>query len=997
GQNVAFKNTEGEVQGIEVAGQGIVNNFRRPEFNFSAYFNSLKPGDWGEFNIYTKSEGRLVSKDNLDAAVDLSVINSDVKGKRVWTNLQPIKIKGTNASIEGNINTEFGRTYVNGNYDFIRFLTGNGKNSFDFRANINDLDTSELFEILDFNPEKFEIGKNSVLESDLILKGYWIDKLDHNFNISYNALNIKDDKLGNLDLKGISNIFPDKIDLDISTDFENLNIKSVLSKYEFNNRVNGNIKLKGGLPIKSSFLQKSNLEIQSDLNTSNAYGINNISSVYVGTIKEGKVNIDKLDINSDEFVFSAKKRVGRSGSLNLDFNFNSKDLGFLAAIDKRLLLSGAIISNGTIKGELLQPDLEIKADINNFEYGSSYSAKSLVFDLSTNTDLNNLKLNLSSKLSEANIFDKYFDNADFTAKTNAGDIISNVRVSNSKNEYIKSDFLIRGISKKNKIIELSSLELFLNENRLKNRDLITLSFSPDKKEFKNFNLSYGDGFLESNGVLNKNGTINFSALFTNLDQNLISSLFKFEKTLGGKLSGDLKIEGTLIKPEFNLNMVTKDITYDEFQSKGLNINIFGKDKKINADIKSINQEVDEIKLTGKINTDLNLNNFGKNIQNADLDLILSANNFDLSFLRPLNSSIKKLNGTFSSNIKINGKLSDPILKGDLNIEKTELGISQLLNELVIETANIKFENDVLRLTDAKVSAHNGSAQLTGIFNLKNLIYKGEAQLDELFLHIPTIKADLSGKVSLQGEKEKIDINGRLRVANKKITFEPQENKKVKDIKFIDDKNDNLIIVTDHGPDYFTKNFKIDMIIEIPRGTEVKTKDSEVDVVGEIIILKNYDSQNIFRGNIDTLGGHYIVFGKLFNIDGGSLNFPGSTEANPQIEITASYDISDIEVYINVAGTAKNPLISFSSNPPLEKDDIISYLVYGTSRENRGDQQGAVGSNFAANFAAGEISKLIGSNLGLDVLNFQGGDSGGFSDPQIKVGSFVTDDIFISYE
>lgn len=997
GQNIAFTETKGEVQGIEVAGQGIVNDFRRPEFNFSAYFNNLSPGDIGKFNIYTKSKGKLVSKDNLDATIDLSLIDSELRGKRIWTNLKPIKINGTQAKIEGNINTEFGRSFVNGEYDFFRFLTGDGKNTFNFEANLKEVNTNEFFDVIKFNPDRFVAGSNSSFESDLLVKGYWNNKLDHNFDANYANFYIKDNNFGNLSLNGISNVYPDRVVLDLNADIENLNIKSILEKYEFNNSIYGNIKLKGNLPLKSSFLQKSNLDIESSLNTNYAYGLSNIRSNFIGAINKGQIFIDKLDINSDNLLLNSQN-IGSKDKPNLDFNFNSNDLSFLSNIDEKLSFSGQIISKGTLSGNLENPSVDLKAEINNFEYKENYSAKNINLDLKTNSNPKSLQLFINSDIRGAQLHGKYFDKANISAETEGKTILSKLTLINGEKEYIDSNFSISDISKSEKEINISRLELQLNENNLKNRENIYLTLSPNKKLLKNFNLTYRDGFLESEGELNSNGKVLFTTYINNLDQNLISTLFRFNDRLEGKLSGDLGIKGTLNNPELNLNLVSRDIIYENFESKGLNINIFGKNRSINVNIKSINKEVDELSLIGNIYTDLNLKKFDKNIKTAELDLNLNANKFDISFLKAANNSIRELEGTFSSNVKIGGTISEPLLKGVVTIAKTEFQISQLLNKLTIEEANITFDNDLITTENAKITSANGSALFSGNFNLKDITYSAKAQLDKLFLYIPSIKADLSGEVNIEGKNEKIDVTSKLRVANKRISFIQQGSKSVKEIKFIDDEYNDLIVFTERELDYFTKNFKIKMVIEIPRETKVKTKGSEVNVVGELTILKDYNSEITYKGNIDTLGGHYIVFGKLFNIDDGSLNFPGTSEPNPQVSVTASYEISDIEVFINITGTAKDPIVTFSSNPPLDKDDIVSYLVYGTSREDRGNErQTSVGGGIAANVAAGEISKLIGSNLGLDVLNFQGGDTGGLSDPQILVGSFITDDIFVSYE
>jgi len=128
--NIVFKNLDAIVNGFNLEGQGVVNNFGSPEFRVSVYVDEYKPDNLGTFNSYIKANGKMYETDNIVAEADLSFINSNVKGKRIWTSLEKIQMNGTKISIKGDVNTDFGKAILDGNVDLKQILSKQGLNQF---------------------------------------------------------------------------------------------------------------------------------------------------------------------------------------------------------------------------------------------------------------------------------------------------------------------------------------------------------------------------------------------------------------------------------------------------------------------------------------------------------------------------------------------------------------------------------------------------------------------------------------------------------------------------------------------------------------------------------------------------------------------------------------------------------------------------------------------------------------------------------------------------
>lgn len=201
-------------------------------------------------------------------------------------------------------------------------------------------------------------------------------------------------------------------------------------------------------------------------------------------------------------------------------------------------------------------------------------------------------------------------------------------------------------------------------------------------------------------------------------------------------------------------------------------------------------------------------------------------------------------------------------------------------------------------------------------------------------------------------------------------------------------------------DYFIEYIAMDIDVDIPTNSWVKGSGANIEVEGKLNVKKNYGELYVISGNIDVVRGEYYFMGKLFNIEGGTVSFRGKEIVNPFLDARALYEVSSVRVFINVTGTADKPRIQLTSDPPLDENEIASYLVFGTSLENlstndRISFQEKAGEVLGT-MAVGEIREMFGEEFALDVITIKGGQTG-FRDTHVEVGKYLTKDLYVGYE
>src|SRR3546814_12690028 len=86
-------------------------------------------------------------------------------------------------------------------------------------------------------------------------------------------------------------------------------------------------------------------------------------------------------------------------------------------------------------------------------------------------------------------------------------------------------------------------------------------------------------------------------------------------------------------------------------------------------------------------------------------------------------------------------------------------------------------------------------------------------------------------------------------------------------------------------------------------------------------------------------GSYEFAGRTFDLEKGEIHFTGNSPINPNLDIEASADVTDLSATIHVTGTGLQPDISFTSTPALPEDDLLSPLLFGISLDRKSGVKG----------------------------------------------------------
>ena len=184
------------------------------------------------------------------------------------------------------------------------------------------------------------------------------------------------------------------------------------------------------------------------------------------------------------------------------------------------------------------------------------------------------------------------------------------------------------------------------------------------------------------------------------------------------------------------------------------------------------------------------------------------------------------------------------------------------------------------------------------------------------------------------------------------------------------------------------------------GSSVSLGDMNITAGGDFTFRREPGQDAVLVGAVNTVRGTYDFQGRRFEVlRDGQIIFRGNQPVDPALNVTAEREISGIVAHVNVTGTARNPKVILSSQPPLEESDIFSLIVFNQPVNRLG--QGEVtdlaerAAGMASGFVVTPLAVSLERALDLDLVELDAvGDER--SGPSVAIGRQVGEKLFAKF-
>ncbi len=206
---------------------------------------------------------------------------------------------------------------------------------------------------------------------------------------------------------------------------------------------------------------------------------------------------------------------------------------------------------------------------------------------------------------------------------------------------------------------------------------------------------------------------------------------------------------------------------------------------------------------------------------------------------------------------------------------------------------------------------------------------------------------------------------------------------------------------DFGPKLTTNNLtnagaNLSAIFDPSKQFIVRGNGLEGVITGDVTLSGSPDETINANGSLN-IGGTYLAYGQILNIETGTINFSGPID-NAGLNILASRNTSPVKAGVQITGNMRLPTVKLVSTPEVPDSDKLSWLILGQPITTAGES-GVAMLSLAANslFSNGDSIPLqtrLARSAGFDSLSVNGSDASTYS---VSIGKRLSQNLYISYE
>ncbi len=190
---------------------------------------------------------------------------------------------------------------------------------------------------------------------------------------------------------------------------------------------------------------------------------------------------------------------------------------------------------------------------------------------------------------------------------------------------------------------------------------------------------------------------------------------------------------------------------------------------------------------------------------------------------------------------------------------------------------------------------------------------------------------------------------------------------------------------------------LELGLSIPSGFWIRGRGLDVELAGDLEVRQGEGAPAVF-GDLAATRGQLTLLDRTFIVERGRTIFYGGAVVDPEIDLVLAAQQDDLLVRVNMTGTVMQPELRLTSEPELTEGDIMARLVFGRPLDQLDEKEtGMLQSravSVARTFTTSRIEAMLSRQLGVDMLRFTAGETGGRA---LMVGKYLNRRTLLRYE
>ena len=480
--------------------------------------------------------------------------------------------------------------------------------------------------------------------------------------------------------------------------------------------------------------------------------------------------------------------------------------------------------------------------------------------------------------------------------------------------------------------------------------------------------------------------------------------------LSGVAQADMVLEGTAGRPDFDFIMLFREGIFSgvpvDSLSFGLRYNHDDERLHLNSVMHSLGQKAFTAVGSLPFLIDWRAFTLAEDALEGQLVCDITTNQFDLAALNTFldRDVARNLRGRSTSAIQIRGNVQKPEISGTMSVSGGQI----FLVDNNITLRNIRMEAelrpDLFELKELFAESVgdiriNGMIHLDGFFP-ERFDFQTRANRFRIS-HTRDLEMLIGLNGSLSGTPERPRLAGEI-LLDRGYIYLDNFGESAVEVVILEDEE-----VSSNIAEILYDRLELEMTVRADGRFFLRNRNRpelNLELQGAVDAVKEPGEELELFGDMSAIRGYANQLGRRFVLDEGQILFSGPA-TNPELSIRLKYELrreDDITIWYIITGDVENPVFAYESQPEMELQDTISYIIFGRPfNALSGWQQGVSGGASAGNVVADaaldllieRLESLAADRLGIDVLEID--NSGDNSGTTIKAGKYFGDRLFVA--
>jgi autotransporter translocation and assembly factor TamB len=567
----------------------------------------------------------------------------------------------------------------------------------------------------------------------------------------------------------------------------------------------------------------------------------------------------------------------------------------------------------------------------------------------------------------------------------------------------------------------------------------TAHYTADSITIDNLTLQRGAQSISADGIVAIGAASsrlpnNLNVRFDNVQVQDINQLLLGQRPLSGLLNATAQIRGTRSDPQ-----VAADFSVTGGVVQGVNFESLS--GKANYEGKAVNLDARLQQNPSAVLTAVGLmplpNGPGDRARADTFDLNVKSTPIDLALFQAATTQVTTLSGQLQTDMHIGGRIESPQLNGQLNVTNAGFAVPSTGVTYRNALARLTFEGDRVVVDRFQIS-DNANSQLVAIGQLGFVSYSlgpmnvqlsaqnfkvldnqyGQIIVDsDLRISGDATKPQITGTISPQTGRLEVDQLLEELTKNPYSTAPTIATTMEAPATTAPAAAPALIASTKTSSPASTPSLydaaTVDVTVNLPddfmlRGRDMQTAYSRIGlgnmnitVGGDLHIRKDPAADPDIVGTVSVVRGFYEFQNRRFDVLRDSqIRFQGLKPIDPALQVGAERIISGVTAVVNIRGTARQPVVSLTSQPPMDEADVLSLIVFNQPINQLGSAERLNlvqrAGSMAAGYIATPLANSIADALDLDVFEIrpEGGING---QPSVALGQQIGSRLFVQFQ